>query len=292
MGTDSTAIETSGSSGCNDQGKDGNQIANSTGSHRLVENSVKKSPDGENESENAAEESVEVAGHYVPLSPHVAKSNINSSDELEKPARENSPNTPTGSTSVYEGSHVSGSSVGTLDSSRSLDFSHQRFGNKGDYDIQSESQEPLIDSSANSSALHSTFSRTHSHINSTHSHTHSSFTDQDDTSLSQLSAGAAENCSSVESTQLAHLFKVHSLQEELSHLKSKLNDRDVPLNVIVDDFRRILQEHQQLARDIDTSSAHLNVVKAKCSGNSASRVDKTTRAIGNEVQYIVHVRYV
>lgn len=282
VGTDSTAFEASGSSSCNDQVKDGSQTA---GSHRLEDASI---PNGENEVENAAEESVEVApaGHYVPLSPHIAKPR----ETPGIPGRENglkSPkfNIPTSiNRSVHEGSHTSGSSdtsVDVLDSSRSLDLS-QRFRNNNHHNVQSESRECLIDSSSSSSTSHS---KTHLHPYSSHNHTHSSFTDADNTSLSQLSAGAAENRSSAESTQLGHLFKVHSLQEELSDLTSKLNDRGVPLDVIVDDFRQILQEHQQLARDIDTSSAHLNVVRSKCSGNSASRVDKTGRAIENEVQF-------
>ena len=288
MGTDPIACESNASSSNEDNFKNGNQTENLLDNHNSEDdNSIQRSSSDVFDEENVTEGSIEAADNYVPLSPHITKSC--SKGGTTSPGRKKSPNPPTsnrelnGSHSTSDSSHTSLHS--TLDSSRSVDFDNTilRNGFKGHQNAASESQELLLDSEVSNSFSHSPYPRTHPLTNSTHSRSHSSITDTGDTSLSQLSATAAENRSSAESTQLAHLFKVHSLQEELSDLKSKLNDRDIPLDTIVEGFRRILQEHQQLTMDVDVSSAHLDTIREKDGGKPMDPVTKTKRAIGNEV---------
>ena len=98
-----------------------------------------------------------------------------------------------------------------------------------------------------------------------------------------MSASTIEIRGSTESLQLAHLFKVHGLKEELERLKLKLNDRSVPLDEIVQDASRIHQEHQQLARDVDALSANIDTLRNKSSGKVTDRIARSKRAIENEV---------
>ena len=98
-----------------------------------------------------------------------------------------------------------------------------------------------------------------------------------------MSASTIEIRGSTESLQLAHLFKIHSLQEELKHLKSKLNNRSVPLDEIVHDASCIHQEHQQLVRDVEALSTNLDVLRNKNGGKASDRIAKSKRAIENEV---------
>ena len=98
-----------------------------------------------------------------------------------------------------------------------------------------------------------------------------------------MSASAIEIRGSMESLQLAHLFKVHGLQEELEHLKSMLNDRSVPLGEVVQDASRINQEHQQLARDVEALSTDLDALRNKNNGKVSERIARSRRAIENEV---------
>ena len=98
-----------------------------------------------------------------------------------------------------------------------------------------------------------------------------------------MSASTIEIRGSTESLQLAHLFKIHSLQEELKHLKSKLNNRSVPLDEIVHDACCIHQEHQQLVRDVEALSTNLDVLRNKNGGKASDRIAKSKRAIENEV---------
>ena len=222
---------------------------------------------------------------YISLSPHVANS---------RRGRVRSPGERKGdsvSRRVHDGdsqdntSHSSeeghsDNSVSSLNSSNSAVLTQLRNKFKGRSDSPSESQELLLTSSFES---HSPSLTRPPILNSTHHRTLSSSTDTDDTSLSEMSPSTEENRGSAESMQLAHLFKVHSLQEELSHLKTKLNDRDIPLDDIIEDLSQIHREHEGLARDVDASSAQLDGIRRRYNGKVPDRLAKTRRAVGNEV---------
>ena len=98
-----------------------------------------------------------------------------------------------------------------------------------------------------------------------------------------MSASTIEIRGSTESLQLAHLFKIHGLQEELEHLKLKLNDSDVPLDKIIQDASCIHQEHQQLARDVEALSTNLDTLRNKNGGKVPDRIARSKRDIKNEV---------
>jgi predicted nuclease with TOPRIM domain len=98
-----------------------------------------------------------------------------------------------------------------------------------------------------------------------------------------MSASTIEVRGSTESLQLAHLFKVHGLQEELEHLKLKINDRSVPLDEIIQDASRIHQEHRQLAGDVEALSTNLDTLRNKNDGKVPDRIARSKRAIENEV---------
>lgn len=239
---------------------------------------------------------------YVPISPHIADLSGNSSREL---VNENSLQ----STPNDHSSQSLEASSSALDSSSSMHFNAHHTSNgfrglKGHQNNQSESQEMLLQSTNNiispslahsqlsssrpsSSSTHdriSTSSRPSSiHLNSSHGHTSSSYASTDDASISRMSASTVEIRGSAESMQLAHLFKVHSLQEELEHLKSKLNDRSVPLEEIIQDASCIHLEHQQLTRDVEAFSTNLDALRNKDNGKVSEQIAKSKRAIENEV---------
>ena len=245
------------------------------------------------------------ASRYVPLSPHIADLSGNSSRELVNESGLQSPNDH--SSRSFE------TSVSALDSSSSMHFNGHQASNgfrglNGHQNTDSESQELLLQSSNLSSSLtHSQLnsshpsslrlnsihhcisnsshspSPSHTHLNSSHGHTSSSYTSTDDARLSQMSASTIEIRGSTESMQLAHLFKIHSLQEELGHLKSILSDGSIPLDEIVRDASRLHQEHQQLAQDVETLSTNLDALRNKDNGKVSDRIAKSKRAIENEV---------
>ena len=272
--------------------------------HRNIKSSSSGTQNGE-ESNNVA------ASRYVPLSPHIADLSGNSSRELANES----------SLQLTPNDHSSRSldtSASALDSSSSAHFNahHTSNGFRGLKNHRrgcSKSQEMLLQSSNLSSSLthsqpsfspHSSFrssstqyhassssisphpsspSPSRDHLSSSHGHTSSPYTSTDDVSLSKMSASTIEIRGSTESLQLAHLFKVHGLQEELERLKLKLNDRSIPLDEIVQDASRIHQEHQQLARDVEALSTNIDTLRNKNSGKVTDRIARSKRAIENEV---------
>ena len=220
------------------------------------------------------EELVMAAVHYVPLSPHIANSSTDGATREQ--ARERDPRPPR---ALNDLSRSSDTSVSTMDSSRSVhsDELHLNNGSNSHLNAQSESQELLLHSSNNSAPSPSP---THPQLHATPHHTSTSFTDTDEASMS---TSTIENRGNAESMQLAHLFKVHSLQEELAHLKSKLNDRSIPLDKIMEDLSRVQRDHQQLAVDIEATSTHLDALGKKYNGKLSDRIAKNKTALGNEV---------
>lgn len=298
MGTDNTSPFRDEVSDNHDNSTSSDQVKGASHSPNLSENSnfdasspLRNSPtEAQNSIHNNSDtESVEPTdGHYVPLSPHVVNSTINGSGQQENGGDSRSRDVVNSSNNYSRQSGSDDGSVISLDSSNSMYFAQSRRG-ENDFKVHrnapSESQERLIhSSSSNNSSLHSLSPTRPQIIDSSRYHTPSSFADTDDTSISQMSSSAAENRSCAESMQLANLFKVHSLQEELSDLKSKLNDRGIPLDKIIDKLGQIHGEHEQLARDVQTSSAQLDALGSrKHDGKVPHRLAMSKNAIGNEV---------
>ena len=241
---------------------------------------VAGSSDSQENTSVATEAVVKADGSYLPLSPKNSNTSMDGARKLTKEGETEPHGVLDRRRSSSYLSRCGDSSVSVLDTSSLVSFSHHQSRDGVIGRPRSESQELLLHSSKDSS--HSS-SITRPHINSTHSHASSFFTESDDTSFSQLSTSAAECRSSAESMQLAQLFKVHNLQEEVAGLKLKLNDGDVPLDKILEDLHQIHQEHHQLSRDVDASSAQLNSLRTKYSSKASSHADKTKRAVRNEV---------
>ena len=285
--------------------KDGKRTSNTPESH--TSNDVLQTRGSSSELQNIKDSRV-AATRYVPLSPKITDSSGNSS---ENETSLKSPND--------RSSQLVETSASAIDSSSSTHFNDHHTSNgfrglKGHQNIQSESQELLLQSSnlspssfvmhtqlisshtpsSNNAHLSSTHNHTssytpstsHAHLNSSHHHTSSSYTSTDEACLSQMSASTIEIRGSTESMQLAHLFKIHSLQEELDHLKSKLNDRSVPLDEIVRDASHLHQEHQQLVKDVEALSTNLDALRKKNNGKMSDRIVKSKRAIENEVSKV------
>ena len=101
-----------------------------------------------------------------------------------------------------------------------------------------------------------------------------------------MSAGTIDIRGSTESMQLAYLFKIHSLQEELDHLKSKLDDRSVPLDEIIRDAHSVHHDYQQLERDVEALSTSLDALNNNNNGKATGNITESKRAIDNEVRVI------
>ena len=120
-----------------------------------------------------------------------------------------------------------------------------------------------------------------SHSSSAHLSSHA--TDSDELCISQMSAGTIATCGSAESMLLAHLLQLHSLQEQLTALKLKINEGGASLDEILSDLSHIQDGHRQLSSDIDISSGHLDRLKEKYNGKDFDHIARSREAVGKEV---------
>ena len=98
-------------------------------------------------------------------------------------------------------------------------------------------------------------------------------------SLSQMSAENIANRVSAESTQMAHLFQIRNLQEQMTVLKEKINNGGASVSDVMTSLRKIQEEHRQLVADIASSSADLDALNRR----DSRHLVHSQEAIGNEV---------
>ena len=114
-------------------------------------------------------------------------------------------------------------------------------------------------------------------------HSTQSGTDATTDDISEMSATSIINRASAESIQMAHLFRIHNLQEQITALKEKLTSRGTSVDEILSSLRKIQQEHQQLAEDISGSSTELEALERRYGERASSHIARSREAVGNEV---------
>lgn len=95
-------------------------------------------------------------------------------------------------------------------------------------------------------------------------------------SLSQMSSENIASRVSAESTQMAHLFQIRNLQEQMTVLKEKINNGGASVGDVMASLRKIREEHRQLVADIASSSANLDT-------RDSRHLVHSQEAIGDEV---------
>ena len=98
-------------------------------------------------------------------------------------------------------------------------------------------------------------------------------------SLSQMSAENIANRVSAESTQMAHLFQIRNLQEQMAALKERINNGGASVSDVMTSLRKIQEEHRQLVADIASSSADLDALNRR----DSRHLVHSQEAIGSEV---------
>ena len=98
-------------------------------------------------------------------------------------------------------------------------------------------------------------------------------------SLSQMSSENITSRVSAESTQMAHLFQIRNLQEQMTALKEKINSGGASVGDIMASLRKIREEHRQLVADIASSSANLDSLNRR----DSRHLVHSQEAIGDEV---------
>ena len=98
-------------------------------------------------------------------------------------------------------------------------------------------------------------------------------------SLSQMSSENIASRVSAESTQMAHLFQIRNLQEQMTVLKEKINSGGASVGDIMASLRKIREEHRQLVADIASSNANLDSLNRR----DSRHLVHSQKAIGDEV---------
>ncbi len=96
-----------------------------------------------------------------------------------------------------------------------------------------------------------------------------------------MSASSVANRASAEGSQLAHVFHIRHLLEEVSSLRAKIEEGGVSVGVVMSSLLEGVQrEHRQLSQYIGESSVRLEALSQRYQGRASGHIARSQEAIG------------